>query len=263
MHYKPLYSIFDMLQPLRRIHKMGVRTNGTNTERENMKHWSILSLWYPTLFAPRSATQLLASVLVSMSGLLVPARAQSAPICPPMSFPDTINLAKNPSFEVAGQYGGPFKVYLGSGVEESAALNWQVHSNGHALVTTELLPTTVPVGTDPAGLVEGQKRMLHVIARGSEGGVYQIPSSPPSYAMYSVWVFVKSGQVQMGVNLTNLGPVAWSEKHNEWEELRVCTADDYHHNMKTPVNWLFIYNQDQKGGEFYVDRVELRRTNAQ
>jgi hypothetical protein len=124
MHHTPLYSIFDMLQPLRRIHKMGGRTNGTNTERENMKHLSILSLWYPTLFAPRSATQLLAIVLVS-------------------------------------------------------------------------------------------------------------------------------------------GPVAWSEKHNEWEELRVCTADDYHHNMKTPVNWLFIYNQDQKGGEFYVDRVELRRTYPQ
>jgi hypothetical protein len=190
-------------------------------------------------------------------------QAQAAPICPPLSFPDTINLAKNPSFEVAGKY-GPFKVYLGSGLEESAAANWQVHSsNGHALVTTELLPTTVPVGTDPAGLVEGQKRMLHVIARGSEGGVYQIPPSPPGYAMCSVWVFVKSGQVVMGVNVTNLGPVACSEKHNEWEELRVCTADDCVHDKKTPVNWVFIYNEDQKGGEFYVDRVELRRTNAQ
>jgi hypothetical protein len=81
--------------------------------------------------------------------------------------------------------------------------------------------------------------------------------------MCSVWVFVKSGQVVMGVNSTNLGPVACSEKHNEWEELRVCTAYDYHHKMNTPLTGVFIYNEDQKGGEFYVDRVELRRTNAQ
>lgn len=203
---------------------------------------------------------------LSFGTLAVPfTQAQSAPLCPPMSFPDNINLAKNPSFEVVGK--AAFKVYLGSGVEESAAANWLVHSsNGHALVTTELVaPTTVPVGTDPAGLAEGQKRMLHVIARGNEGGVYQIPPSPLGYAMYSVWVFVKSGQVEMGVNSTNLGPKARSEKRNEWEELRVCTADYLYNGKKTPtpIDWVFIYNQDPKGGEFYVDRVELRRTGAQ
>ena len=141
---------------------------------------------------------------LSFVTLAVPfAQAQSTPTCPPISFPDITNLPKDPSFEVAGKY-GPFKVYLGSGVEESAAANWLVHSsNGHAVVTTELLPTTVPVGTDPAGLVEGQKRMLHVIASGNEGGIYQVPPIPPGYAMCSVWVFVKSGRVQMGVNSTN------------------------------------------------------------
>jgi hypothetical protein len=169
---------------------------------------------------------------LSFVTLAVPfAQAQSAPTCPPISFPDITNLAKNPSFEVAGKY-GPFKVYLGFGGEESAAANWLVHSsNEHAVVTTELLPTTVPI--------------------------------PPGYAMCSVWVFVKSGHVQMGVNSTNLGPVAWSEKHNEWEELRVCTGYDCVGKQKTPVDSVYIYNEDQKGGEFYVDRVELRRINAQ
>ena len=65
------------------------------------------------------------------------------------------------------------------------------------------------------------------LSQAEMGGIYQVPPIPPGYAMCSVWVFVKSGRVQMGVNSTNLGPVAWSEKHNEWEELRACTAYDY------------------------------------
>jgi hypothetical protein len=182
--------------------------------------------------------------------------AQSAITCPPISFPDTINLAKNPSFENTGR-NGSFTVYQKPfpNPAYSAAADWLVHSNNADVpVTTALVPTTVPVGTDPAGHPEGQKRMLHVIARGSEGGVYQTLTNPPPYVMFSVWIFLKGGQVVMQLNGGTTGPNAWSEKTGEWEELRVCT------NGKVPVDTLVIYNQDPKGGEFYLDRVELRRT---
>lgn len=58
----------------------------------------------------------------------------------------------------------------------------------------------------------------------------------------------------MQLNGSTTGPNAWSEKTGESEELRVCR------NGKVPVDTLVIYNQDPKGGELYLDRVELRRT---
>ena len=256
MHHTTRNSILDMLQPLRRIHKMGVRTNGTNTERENMTHRSILSLWHPTLFAPRSATRLLASVLVSMSGLLVPARAQSATDCPPNSFPDTINLAKNPSFEKMDPH-GPFTIYQRPWplAAPSSAAEWTVHSNdAQAKVTTNLEATKVPAGTDPAGNSEGQTHMLHVIADGNESGVFQVLASPPSHLTFSAWVYVNTGLVVVQATAGNKGPAAYSTKRKQWEELRVCT------DGTVPVDTLVIYNQDPKGGDFFVDRVEVRRT---
>jgi hypothetical protein len=46
--------------------------------------------------------------------------------------------------------------------------------------------------------------------------------------------------------------VAWSTKNGEWEQLRVCT------DGTVRPDWFVIYNQDPRGGEFYVDRVEVR-----
>jgi hypothetical protein len=70
----------------------------------------------------------------------------------------------------------------------------------------------------------------------------------------SVTVFVMSGQVALQPNGSNVGPVAWSTKHNEWEQLRVCT------DGTVDVGPLVIYNEDLAGGEFFVDRVEVLET---
>jgi len=95
--------------------------------------------------------------------------------------------------------------------------------------------------------------MLRFIAGGNEGGVYQLTPLPVDKAyMFSVWVLVRRGQVAIQSNGMTGGPVAWSTKRGEWEQLRVCT------NSLFSTNLLVVYNQDPNGGEFYVDRVELR-----
>jgi hypothetical protein len=70
--------------------------------------------------------------------------------------------------------------------------------------------------------------------------------------MFSVWVFVRTGQVAIQSNATTGGPVAWSTKKGQWEQLRVCT------NSQFSTNTLVVYNQDPNGGTFFVDRAELR-----
>jgi hypothetical protein len=204
----------------------------------------------------------LAAIALSTVALPLCAMAQSATTNPPYSFPNTVNLAKNPSFELADIHGS-FTVNQGlpwPSPAPSAAADWQVHSsNTGARVTTQLVPTTVPIGTDPAGKAEGQREMLHIIAEGNEGGVYQKLASPvPRNLMFSVWVLVKKGHVTIQPNSGVTGPSAFSEKQNEkvgeWEELRVCT------DGTVPVDTLVIYNEDPKGGDFYIDRVEARPT---
>jgi hypothetical protein len=65
-------------------------------------------------------------------------------------------------------------------------------------------------------------------------------------------VYVKSGQVAIQSSATTGGPVAWSSKTGEWEQLRVCN------NSQFGADQLVIYNQASAGGKFYVDRVGLR-----
>src|SRR6185312_9319728 len=84
----------------------------------------------------------------------------AADVCPPMGFLNTTNHVLNPSFEKADHSGG----------NHSAAAEWFVHGDNQGdPVSTSLIATTVPHGTDPG---EG-KRMIHVDAGGNESGVYQ------------------------------------------------------------------------------------------
>jgi hypothetical protein len=92
------------------------------------------------------------------------------------------------------------------------------------------------------------------LAGGNEGGVYQAVSAAPDQAyMFSVWVLVASGRVAIQSNALSGGPVAWTTKFGEWEQLRVCT------NSLFSTNQLVIYNQDPAGGVFFIDRAELRQ----
>jgi len=179
------------------------------------------------------------------------AAAAAATLCPPASFVNNLNLAKNPSFEIIGPKGSPVSSPKGNpNPGPSAAQDWVMHtSNTFAKVTSELLPTTVPGG-------QGGARMLHFIADGNEGGIYQLlPTTPAKQKlMFSVWVYVRRGHVAIQSSSGNQGPGAWSTKIGEWEQLRICT------DGTVPTNMLVIYNQDPTGGDFSVDRVEVRQT---
>lgn len=185
----------------------------------------------------------------------VSARAQSpaASACPPYFFLSG-NLAANPSFEVAsaGHPHGTLVCWQDGDPEVpapvSAAKGWNMHtSNDHDTVCTVLQgpPSGAP---GPSG----SYRLL-VRSGGNEGGVYQSVNLDPAKSyMFSVWVYVHTGHVAIQSNAFTGGPVAWSTKIGEWEQLRVCT------NSLFSTNMLVVYNQDPNGGSFLVDRAELR-----
>jgi hypothetical protein len=183
--------------------------------------------------------------------LTVPAAQGESPAasaCPPMSFLSD-NLAENASFEVpdAGVPLGTETCWQnGDPTLPSAADGWFMHSsNDGATVCSRLVSSTAP---NSAGT-----RMLRFTAGGNEGGVFQnLDLDPEKSYMFSVWVFVRTGQVAIQSNAFTGGPVAWSTKHGQWEQLRVCT------NSLFSTNSLVVYNQDPAGGAFFVDRAELR-----
>jgi hypothetical protein len=190
----------------------------------------------------------------SLSPMVEAAALAAATICPPSSFPNTINHAQNWSFETVGPKGSPVSCQKGCQVSSpSAAANWMMHSNNAgAPVFSELVTTDVP---GPGG-----HRMLHFIANGGESGVYQLapwPQSEKKRLMFSVWVYVKRGQVLIQANGGATGPAAYSTKLNEWEQLRVCTDGTVFTDL------FLIYNQVAGAGEFYADRVEVRDMSPQ
>ena len=71
---------------------------------------------------------------------------------------------------------------------------------------------------------EGTK-MIHIESIGNESGVYQpLPAELiHSKLMFSAWVNVKKGHVFIGLGSFVGGPGGWSTKHNQWEELHVCS----------------------------------------
>ncbi len=75
--------------------------------------------------------------------------------------------------------------------------------------------------------------------------------------MYSIWVNVQKGHVAIQIGSFVGGPAGWSTKHNQWEELRVCSNG----NPAAPAqDMVLIYNEDPAGGKFDVDRAEVRET---
>ncbi|HEX6738330.1 MAG TPA: hypothetical protein VF310_08670 [Vicinamibacteria bacterium] len=187
-----------------------------------------------------------AAALAALAGSAA-AQSPAASSCPTYFFLSG-ELAANPSLETVGP-NGPTTCWNNGDPSPapSAAADWFMHSsNAGASVCSRLVaPTTVP---GPGG-----SRMLHFRAGGNEGGIYQYVDLPPDKDyMFSVWVFVRRGHVAIQSNAMTGGPVAWSTKIGEWEQLRVCT------NSLSSTNMLVIYNQDENGGDFYVDRIELR-----
>jgi len=177
------------------------------------------------------------------------AASPAASSCPDYFFLSD-NLALNPGFETptAGTAAGAQVCWQAGDppFPSSAAADWQMHSsNGSATVCSRLVHSSVP---GPGGA-----KMLEFKAGSNEGGVYRNQALDPRRAdMFSVWVKVRSGQVAIQSRSVTGGPVAWTSKTGEWEQLRVCT------NSLIDTNQLVIFNQAAGGGTFYVDRVELR-----
>lgn len=187
---------------------------------------------------------------LSVASGAVFAASPAASACPDYTFLSG-NLAVNPSFEQAAPAASPYAPVCWQGgmttPPNSAATGWLMHtSNDGARVCSRLVPGSAP---GPGGA-----RMLAFQAGGNEGGIYQAQALDPAKAyMFSVWVLVRSGQVVIQSRGMIGGPVAWSSKIGEWEQLRVCT------NSMANTDLLAIYNQAAGGGSFLVDRVELRQ----
>src|SRR5262245_11916921 len=162
----------------------------------------------------------------------------------PTQFFLTGNLAGNSNFEAPapGIPVGQTTCWIPGLPAQSAAAGWTMHSsNAQDRVCSQLLPSTAP---EPNGTL-----MLKFIAGGNEGGVFQnFTGNINSTYMFSVWVYVLSGQVAVASSCCVGGPVAWSTKIGQWEELRVCN------NLLWPADSLVVYNEDPNGGSFYVDR---------
>lgn len=188
-----------------------------------------------------------AALTASLSSAFAASPAASA--CPDGAFLSG-NLALNANFEtgIAGPAANAAVCWqLGDPVPAlSAAADWQMHTdNVGSRVCTRLVPGSAP---GPGG-----SRMLHFQAGGAEGGIFQAHALDPAKAyMFSVWVRVLSGQVVIQSRGMTGGPVAWSTKIGEWEQLRVCT------NSLANTDALVVFNQAPAGGSFLVDRVELR-----
>ena len=201
--------------------------------------------------APRDSTPAVAGPTEAATGVrrgtgirrsVAAASAGAAASCPPYSFVTQVNHAANPSFEV-----GPGHATWPPGASPipSAATGWHMHTrDAGAPITTDRVATTAP---GPAG-----QRMLAVRATSTEAGVYQVRNTPAK-VMFSVWVRVAAGRVVIGANaMVGMTPYSWSTKLNEWEQLRVCT------DGTNPTGYFYVYNQDPRGGTFYVDRAEIR-----
>ena len=190
-----------------------------------------------------------AAALLAFAGT-VGATSPASIYCPPIGFV-TGNTARNPTFETA-QAGVPVGTTTcwtpRSGSTDSAAANWTMHSsNDGDKVCSTLVPSNAPYAKGTL--------MLKFQAGGNEGGVFQpIPNTAGRTYMFSAWVKVMKGQVALQSSAAPTGPVSWSTKRGEWEELRVCT------DSSGATDTLVIYNQDPNGGVFFVDRVELRET---
>jgi hypothetical protein len=171
----------------------------------------------------------------------------AAAACPPQNFANNVNLAVNPDFEIGPAMGAVVAYPPGPNPIPSAAPGWFMHTHGVlSPVSTRHIPTTVPG--------PGFLRMLHITAASFETGVYQIIPQAPRRVMFSVWVKVLAGQAVIGANaMMGQTPNSFSTKIGEWEQLRVCTDGTW------PTDMFYVYNTAAAGGEFYMDRVEIRQ----
>jgi hypothetical protein len=154
------------------------------------------------------------------------------------------NMLQNPSFETLGPDGSPTSLTGKFVLGNSAAQDWFVWNNSDATTTTELLSSTLP---------GGGTNMIHFTTDGGRNGLIQyfLPSSTgPDHVIGSAWIYVLSGQVQIGTgdDGSTLGD-AFSTTTGEWELLHAP-------NGVAPANEFIIYSYNGPV-EFYADNASV------
>jgi hypothetical protein len=166
------------------------------------------------------------------SSLLVPAEASST----------LRNLTLNGGFEATSTGSSSFNGINSGG--HSAAPHWLVWNNTSGLTTTDLEPSTAPLGGTT---------MLHVTTNGLNNGIYQVfsPGSGPATGQANVWVYVVTGVVGVGTgNTSTLSTNGFSTTTGQWEQLRAPQAS-------IPVEEIIIYSAVDGPVEFFVDNARV------
>lgn len=153
------------------------------------------------------------------------------------------NLLYNGDFEITGPAGSPV-TYSGVFAGPSAADGWEVFHNTSAATRTELIPSTLPGGSG---------NMIHVFTTGAACGLDQVflPfNTGPDGAQFSVWLYVISGTVGVGVgNGGNTSVSEFSTLHEVWQHVTGTAAND-------PGNNMIIYSVGG-GANFYAEMAEV------
>ena len=154
------------------------------------------------------------------------------------------NLLTDPGFETPGAPSPTsFTGLLFGG--SSAAQDWVVWNNTSGTTTTELLPSTAPLGG---------AEMIHVTTHGIYNGLYQpfLPANTgPSSVIGSAWIYVISGTVGIGTgNDGNTSPDILDSTIGQWEFIQAP-------NAVTPANEFIIYSADNSGANFYADNASV------
>ena len=156
------------------------------------------------------------------------------------------NLLYNGGFDIVGP-SGDTTTYTGLFAGPSAADGFEVFNNTDATTRTNLIPSTLPGGSGS---------MIQVLTTGANCGLDQlfgIPGSGPASATFSVWVYVLSGTVGVGVgDGGNTSMSQFSNLHEQWLHLTGPAAN-------SPANNFIVYSA---GGpaHFYVENAEVTPT---
>jgi hypothetical protein len=174
-------------------------------------------------------------------------RPTSTPTIPP----PPVNLLRNPGFtlpyppaDTGAHCTGPSAPPPFLESNSSAAANWTLYNNSTAVTSTTLVPSSRSPG----------KTMIHVCTSGSDNGLVQVfaaPTSGPTNARSSAWVFVAVGQVSMGTG--NGGSTRLdvsSRTTGAWELLQA-------NNGGSPANEIVLYGFGSQGADYYVDFVSV------
>lgn len=124
------------------------------------------------------------------------------------------NQLLNPGFDIPGGFGATNYVGTGS-LGPSAAADWSVWNNSLAANSTDLLPSTDPLGSG---------FMLSVRSGGAENGVYQFVGRN-TVAQVSVDVYVIAGTFELGLGQAGgYLSTATTSVHDQWVHLTASTG---------------------------------------